>query len=102
MCVVKNLLIVNSRVVSSIVDLYIVDTVVTCEHRAESVVFSSQKLLPFLSLAFSLSCVLQILTSVCWLGSGKVFGCSYSDGSIVLWNPKAENKPEKIIFPHSE
>ena len=44
--------------------------------------------------------LVQILTSVCWQGNGKCFGCSYSDGTVVLWNPKIEGKPEKIFSLH--
>ena len=44
---------------------------------------------------------LQTLTSMCWLGNGKSFASSYSDGCVALWNPaKPGNKPEKTIFPH--
>lgn len=44
----------------------------------------------------------QILTSVSWLGNGKVFGSSYSDGSIAIWNPRSDSRPEKVFFPHGE
>ena len=44
----------------------------------------------------------QILTSVSWLGSGKSFACSYSDGTIAVWNPKVEAKPEKVFPLHGE
>ena len=37
-----------------------------------------------------------------WLGNGKAFACSYSDGSIVMWSPKCETKPEKIFYVHGE
>ncbi|XP_064404404.1 syntaxin-binding protein 5-like isoform X2 [Halichondria panicea] len=42
----------------------------------------------------------HILTSVSWLGSGKSFACSYSDGTIAVWNPKVEARPEKVFPLH--
>ena len=43
----------------------------------------------------------QTLTSMCWLGNGKSFVCSYSDGCVARWNlAKPGNKPEKTFFPH--
>lgn len=44
--------------------------------------------------------ILQVLTSVCWLGNGRSFMCAYSNGCVVQWNTKVENKPEKVFFIH--
>ena len=44
----------------------------------------------------------QIMTSVCWLGNGKNFATSYSDGSIAVWYAKIDNRPEKIFFLHGK
>ena len=43
---------------------------------------------------------LQVLTSTCWLGNGRCFVCTYSNGCIVQWNIKMDSKPEKIFFIH--
>ena len=42
----------------------------------------------------------EILTSVSWLGNGRTFGSSYSDGRIVMWNSKNDAKPEKNYKVH--
>ena len=43
---------------------------------------------------------LQVLTSVSWLGSGKMFFSSYSDGTLAIWNPKVDNRPDKVFHVH--
>lgn len=38
--------------------------------------------------------------SVSWHGNGKQFACAYSNGNIVIFNVKYDDKPERVIAPH--
>ena len=42
----------------------------------------------------------QLLTSLCWMSSGKEFAASFYGGVIGVWNVKANKGPEKLITPH--
>jgi len=44
--------------------------------------------------------LLQLLTSLCWMSSGKEFAASFYGGAIGIWNLKSNKAPEKIIYPH--
>ena len=42
----------------------------------------------------------QMLTSLCWMNSGKEFAASFYGGTIGLWSIKSNKGPEKLITPH--
>ena len=43
---------------------------------------------------------MQLLTSLCWMSSGKEFAASFYGGVIGIWSVKANKGPEKLITPH--
>ena len=42
----------------------------------------------------------QLLTSLCWMSSGKEFAASFYGGVIGVWSVKANKGLEKLITPH--
>ena len=42
----------------------------------------------------------KLLTSLCWMSSGKEFATSYDDGSIGVWSVKNNREPLNILTPH--
>lgn len=42
----------------------------------------------------------KLLTSLCWISSGKEFATSYYDGAIGVWNLKSDRGPENLFYPH--
>ncbi|XP_065908017.1 uncharacterized protein [Dysidea avara] len=42
----------------------------------------------------------ELLTSLCWMSSGKEFAASFYGGAIGVWSVKSNKGPEKMTLPH--
>ncbi|KAF6032681.1 STXBP5 [Bugula neritina] len=44
----------------------------------------------------------ECLRDACWSNEGKMFMCSYADGTLSTWNCKQPSKPVSVMTPHSK
>lgn len=42
----------------------------------------------------------EAMTSLAWHYEGKQFMCSHVDGSLTVWNVRAQSKPTTMTWPH--